>query len=240
MSNSNLFTLFLVVIVVVIIAEYLANDYGDLKKEVPGNVLNQSIDVSTLGYKLNGESDGGEFVVGGKESAGGSDLAGGAEGTGVAGNSDVPSAVQFEGNPKISFGLISGAGFENVSLQRYPFNGILFERVDIRDFKSVPVILQRVLKNNRDVIAELYEFHADSSLLAGEIYLLIKERAISVIEAGVNETDTCGDKSFFINYSDRPDNAFLVVKTGNSVYSLTYEKGLHKMVENVLKEISLN
>lgn len=236
MSNRNLFTLFIVVIVVIVIAEYLANDYSSLKSEIPADVLNRTIDVRDLGFNLN-PGDVGEdadFAVKGQE------VVGEGEGDVDSTGSEGLAESEFVGTPNITFKMVSTAGFENISLQRYPFSGLLFGKIDLRDFKSVPVIQQRVLSNNRDVVADFYEFHADSSLLAGEIYLLVKERASAVIEAGVNETDSYGDKSYFVNYSDDADTAFLVVKGGNSVYALTYEKGLHNKVENVLKEISLS
>ncbi|HLG25564.1 MAG TPA: hypothetical protein VI588_02100, partial [Candidatus Gracilibacteria bacterium] len=136
--------------------------------------------------------------------------------------------------PSITFGIVEQVGFKNVTLQRVPFSGILFERIDLRDFRSVPVIQQNVLQYNRDRAASFYELHADSKLLANEIYLLIKEKTGAAPGIGVNETNEFRDGSFYINYSDVPDSAFLVVRAEESVYALTYRKELHAFISSLL------
>jgi hypothetical protein len=139
---------------------------------------------------------------------------------------------------KIGFNLVTQSGFKNVTLQQLPFNGIVFEKIDMRDFMSVPVFKQNLLADNRDVSAGFYEFHADNSLLANEIYLLIKEKASSSIDTGINETNDFGEKSFYLNYKDKKDDAFLVVKISQSVYALQYEKNLHSFMKILLQNLS--
>jgi len=137
----------------------------------------------------------------------------------------------------ITFSLINDAGFKDISLQRVPFNGILFEIIDLRDFNSVPIVTQNLLQNNRIKVGTFYEFAAGSRLLSREIYQLLKDKAGKLIGASVNETNSFGDGSFFVNPVDHPDSVFLVVKSGDSVYSLAYLKDLHPQVKNLLAKL---
>ncbi|MCA9373837.1 hypothetical protein KC725_01615 [Candidatus Peregrinibacteria bacterium] len=242
MGKSNLFTLFVTVIVVVIAAEFLVNDYGTIED---------------VGTNLLSADDNGEEVVEDEQPAHDwsitfDELAGEeVEDKGIDEATDISFDLgDFEENDgespstteeptttaeaEISFGLIGLSGFQNVTLQRVPFNGILFERVDLRDFQSVEVVQQNLLQDNKEKIALFYEFHGDSDLLANEIYIYIKDKARNGLNVGINETNDYGDGSFYVNYTDIPDRAFLVVKTRESVYALTYEKRLHSFIESLL------
>lgn len=146
---------------------------------------------------------------------------------------DVPDAVM--GN--VSFTLINEAGFKEISLQRVPFNGILFELIDLRDFNSVPIVTQNLLKNNRIKVGTIYEFAAGSRLLSREIYQLLKDKAGKIIGSSLNETNSFGDGSFYLNPVEHPDSAFLVVKSGDSVYALAYLKDYHAQVSNLLVQL---
>jgi len=215
-SKSNILVVLLIIIVAVIAADMKANNYLEEIKEKPaGNAATASdeLKANVINFEAAGVLDDEKH-----ESE-------------VFSLSD-PSA------PKITFELISRTGLANVSLQRVPFNGIMFERVDLRDFKSVPVLKTNLVENGHDPIGEFYEFHASSSLLANEIYLLIKEKAGGSLESTVNETNDLGEKSFYINYSDKKITAFPVVKIGESVYALSYEKGLHSHMQTLIKLLS--
>jgi hypothetical protein len=139
----------------------------------------------------------------------------------------------------LSFGLVQSAGFNDTALQRAPFNGILFETIDLRDFKSVPVITNNLLEHNKTPVGTMNEFHAQSKDLANEIYEYLKEKGGKLIGASVNETNTFGDRSFYINFLEQKENVFLVVKQGENVYALTYKKGEHSNVQSLLKLLPL-
>ena len=138
----------------------------------------------------------------------------------------------------ITYATVSKSGFKDFSLQRVPFNGILFESIDLRDFKSVPVEVNNLLENNRKQVAAFYEFRAGSRMLSSEVYGLLKEKSGKLIGAAVNVTDSFGEGSFYVNFVERPASAFLIVNMGDNVYALTYLKDLHPMIKNLLAEIS--
>jgi hypothetical protein len=226
MSKTNLLTVFVTVIVVVIVAELLVNDYAtfpELQKQITGNVF--GADEISIDEDMMEGAGAINFDLGGLQPKSTVEL---------ADNIASADATNMQEKALISFGLIGQVGFENVTLQRVPFNGIMFERIDMRDFKSVPVIKQNLLQNNRQNIAEFYEIHAESQLLANEIFLLIKEKALQAIEAGINETNEYGEASYYINYVDRGNTAFLVVKVREGVYALSYKKELHAFIKSLI------
>jgi len=198
--------------IMVIVAELLVNDYTDtpgLKKNLQANVLQTSMEVA--------------------DPTGGTAAKNGAKNSIYDGVRPDPSASY------LSFGLVQSAGFEDMALQRVPFDGILFETMDLRDFKSVPVITNNFLEHNKDPIGTMNEFHAQSKDLANEIYNYLKEKAGKLIGASTNETNSFGERSFYINFLEQKDNAFLVVKQGENVYALTYKKGEHSNIQTLLK-----
>jgi len=211
MSKFSLFTLFLSATVVIIVAELLVNDYvkyPQVKGQLTANVL-QTDTAAVVGAKSPTVQSGA--------------------------NGSQDGALTDSG--KISFSVISSAGFKDVSLQRTPFNGVLFESIDLRDFKSVPVISNNLLQNNRNRIASFYEFSSQSPMLGKEVFSLLKEKSGKLIGATLNSTGGFGQGSFFINFVERPEYAFLVVNGGDNVYALTYLKELHPLVKNVLAQI---
>ncbi len=248
MGKTNLLTLFAIVIIVVVAAELLVNDYTsypDLEETMAVDEMNVNAQGNVLGANDVSSSDEGnaggnliDFNEDGLAPKVTSELnSGGTADTSVpkpALNTEVTETENSE-DPVISFSVVDQVGFNNVVLQRVPFNGIMFQKVDMRDFQSVPIFQQNLLQNNRDWVAEFYELHAESQLLANEIYLLIKEKASNSIEAGINETNEFGNGSFYINYSDRSNTAFLVVKVRESVYAFVYKKDLHPFVKSLIQ-----
>lgn len=145
--------------------------------------------------------------------------------------------VEVEITPIINFEMFTEAGSTGLTLQRIPFSGILFKSIDLRDLNSIPVVSQNVLHQNKQKIAVFSEIHGDSEAVADEVYALILDKGDSLLEASANETNDYGDGSFYLNFTDKPDDAFLVVKKGSNVYALTYEKSFHPFVETIVQLI---
>lgn len=243
MGKTNLLTLFITVIVVVVAAELLVNDYTsgeDLQKKMDASV--DTVAPAGTDPDMTGETTLLNFASESLAPKSTADLSASvinaepAPGEAVVAEGPKKDGKVIEETDKavITFALIGRVGFHNIVLQRVPFNGIMFEKVDMRDFASVPIIRQNLLQNNREQVAEFYEMHSESQLLANEIYLLIREKALTAIEAGVNETNDFGSGSFYINYSNRPDNAFLIVKVRESVYAFVYKKELHSFIKSLI------
>lgn len=208
MSKFSILTVFLSATIVVIVAELLVNEYA--KYPIPSN----SIKANVLTEATTAEKSQTQATT--QESA----------------------TKTNEPKAKITFELINKAGFTGASLQITPFSGILFESVDLRGFKSVNIISNNLLVNNRDKIASFYEFKAGNKALSDEIFKMLKEKFGSLINAGINDTNTFGSASFYVNFSERPNDTFLVVKADNDVYALTYKKEYHPNIKKLLWEIN--
>ncbi len=224
MSKFNLFSLFIVVVIVVVFAEILSHDYEgipDLRQQVFSSALQTQI----------------EGLVKPQNSAPKKHT------TSVS--ADTKSLPAFNTLPdnaamKIKFGLIQQAGFQDMTLQRVPFNGFIFEALDLRDLKSVNVFQHHLLKNNQEKIATLYEFSSSSFLLSKEVYLFLKEKAKGATNASLNETNEFGDNSFYLNFLEQKTRAFLVVNQGGNVYAFAYPKEYHasaKMLLSLLPKV---
>jgi hypothetical protein len=223
MRQPSLITVFLFAIAVVVGVEYFYDDFVATEANVSDEQHTQDTQANTFGEEaLNSPLS--------------LDLSAG-EDLGDSASTEQPVAKSLQAKANIAFDMVGRAGFKNVTLQRIPFSGIMFERIDLRDFKSVPVVKQNLLQNNKTVIATFYEFHAKTTPLANEIYSFIKDRAAGPIEAEINETNDYGSGSFFVNYSDKKNDTFLIVKASTSVYAYSYPKGSHSLIESLIKLI---
>lgn len=227
MSKFTLFTLFLSAVIVVIVAELLVDDYiKNPAKNLQANVLNTQVQNSAPGTVNNNVAP---------------NVTPAPQTLPVSPNSIVNPPADSSivpavdgASPKITFALVSASGFQDVTLQRSIFNGLLFEMVDIQDSLSTPVIQQHLLKNNTSRIATFYEFPFGNKGLSGEFYLLLKQKVMANINLVVNETNGFGEGSFYVNSVEHPEWVFLVVKKGNNVYALTYLKEYHPLVMQLL------
>ncbi len=135
---------------------------------------------------------------------------------------------------KITFPILQQAGFEGAVLQRIPFDGWLLKVLDIRQDFTLPVIVQNLLKNNAAPVATFYEFPTKSRTLADHLYGLLKTKFSLLKGASVNSTDEFVEHSFYVNFSKDAKSAFLVVKKGENVYALTYQKESHPFIQMLL------
>ena len=211
MSKFSIFTLFLASIVVVIIAELLVNQYV---KDPYGTHLQASVLTAGQTQQID--------VLKG---------AAGSQQTALPGSRQI---VQKKFNA-IEFETIKAAGFNNNEiLQINPFNGVLFDIVDIHDFNSVPVIQNNLLQNNRNRIAVFYQFQAKDGALANEVYQYLKDKSKSLMGATINETNSFGTASFYLNSLTEKANTFLVVKQKENVYALAYLKEYHPLIKQLI------
>ncbi len=133
-----------------------------------------------------------------------------------------------------SFSLLLEIGFKNVILAKIPFQGILFESIDLRDIKNVDIEVYNILDNDRRRIATFYAFNTHDGSIADELYSLVRQKALLLPNASLNETNAFGTASFYINFKERTTFTFLVVNQGRNVYALTYQKDLHPFIKKLI------
>ncbi len=119
------------------------------------------------------------------------------------------------------------AGFSSFVIKPKPFNGKLFDRFDLSMLSYLNIVEKEVLENNegnqRQVLLAV-EFELTDKSQNQEVYDYLKAKIKDELGASVNETNQFGLSSFFINFNEPTDQAFLVVKTRTNVYALSYPK----------------
>lgn len=232
MSKSSLFTLFLSATLVVMIAELLTDQYLKTPFQLKGDIFaaeNGTEERVSLAPAVKKPENSQPPVL----------IEGVTPGLDTlpldTQASDTQPGTNQDTQPLINFAVVQEAGFSAVTLQRVPFNGSIFDKIDISDRISMPVLQQNLLKNNVARDATFYEFSLKSHTLAQEIYALLKQKGSNQIGASVNETNGFGEKSFYVNFLDYPERAFLVVKKGGNVYSLSYVKIYHPFIQKLIQ-----
>lgn len=232
MSKSTLFTLFLAGILVVVVAELLADEYVKIPQTIEADTLQQEDTSGVLPPptpKIDTSSPASEAENPIEEKQPTS-----SENSATVLNPPPPSSHTHD-VPTINLELLTKAGFENVSLQRVLFQGNFLGLFDINDIASVPVIEQNALKNNAAPIAIFFEFSLQDEGTADELYQLLEQKAKGQLGVTVNETNSFRGHSFYINVLEHPEHVFLVVRTKKNVYALTYQKEYHASVTQLLQ-----
>lgn len=241
MSRTTTVIVFLSLSVAVAALDFKFNDYDEysqnLKENAAANVLNSTLEGESPAPNISAESkhDPSASAVESQPPGPEASDAGSRDNSGVylASAQASPQTSFLTEQIIITTQKLTEAGFNNVELKQSNFVGILFEKVDLRDFKSIEVIQQRSI--DQSVPLAFYEFHAHDPLLSQEIYVFIKQKAQDTLEHTVNETNDFGDNSFYLNDSRESGFVFLVVKTGESVYAMSYQKELHDSIKNLLR-----
>jgi hypothetical protein len=135
---------------------------------------------------------------------------------------------------QITLAVVKKAGFQNISLTPLDSNPLLFDTLDYEKFISLTVLVQNFAEGNSK-IATAHEFVAKSRILAHEIYLLLKEKFSGRLGLTVNEINDFGENSFYINFPNHQDDAFLVVKKSEYVYALSYQKKYHSLIQKLFQ-----
>lgn len=134
----------------------------------------------------------------------------------------------------LSSALLQKAGFQNFTLQAVPYAGKLLDRIAFADLSFIPTFESHLMKNQVARVASFYEFAPGSLQSAGEVYDLIKQKCTGEIGVILNETNSFGEASFYVNYFEFPEKVFLVFRKGTKVFAFTYSKELHEEVGKLI------
>lgn len=259
MSKSTIFTAFLAGLMMVIMAEFLVARFGN-SEHLKADVLDNEGKIQMSEVKSEGQNSKAEGIAS-QSSVNGSGngnfllavspnahaYASADTGTQQTFSMSLLGPVEKQTSPsekveapktlessKITFPILQQAGFEESVFQRIPFDGWLFGKLDLKTDLTLPVTVQNLLKNNVAKVATFYEFETKSKTLADRTYDLLKTKFSHLKGAGVNPTDEFLEHSFYVNFSQEPKRAFLVVKKGENVYALTYGKESHPFITMLL------
>ncbi len=126
----------------------------------------------------------------------------------------------------LSTSLLQKAGFQDYTLQAASYNGKLFGTIAFADLNFIPTFESHLMKSGVAKVASFYEFDPSSAQSAQEVYDLIKQKSSAEVGVILNETNSTGDGSFYVNYFEYPEKVFLVFKKGSKVFAFNYDKAL--------------
>lgn len=136
------------------------------------------------------------------------------------------------------------AGLKNFVVKPQPFNGKLFDQFDLSMLSYLNIIDKNVIvavDGNEKSVLRIYEFELPEKSQNQEVYDFLRAKLKDELEVKVNETNQFGLSSFFINFNEPKDDAFLVVKTRTNVYALSYPKakGSDKSSQELVSKLLL-
>lgn len=118
-------------------------------------------------------------------------------------------------------------GFANVVIKPIPFTGKMFDQFDLSVLADLDIVEKQVVRlyeGNEVQVLRAYEFNFADEQSAAEIYDFLKAKFKDSLGVTINQTNQFGLGSFYINFGEPREQAFLVVKTRNNVYALSYPK----------------
>lgn len=133
---------------------------------------------------------------------------------------------------------LKSAGFTNTTLDTEAFDGFLYKTIYVQDLKDLK-IFKNVIKSADSILCKVYIIDVGPMNTPKDVYDTLKARGSEGLDIEINETNTFGDSSFFMNDSRRQNVAFLTVRFGNLIYGFSYPKEYHPQVENLIKLLDM-
>lgn len=224
MNKFTIFTVILAVSVITVTLDLAVRDYFDVKE---GETSVISAPVSA------GADEPQEVAASAQERASASDFS-------AAQPLVPPESPVFIEEPAISAPsvtitqeAIKNAGFENGFTEKH-FDGKVFQLLDITKNPVDSIGLYEVTKDGV-AIASVTEISLRDEIRALQLYILLQNKTKPYIDLSLNETNAYGDRSFYINHQKKPDEAFLVVKIGKTLYGFAYVKTYHPQIKRLIQ-----
>lgn len=129
--------------------------------------------------------------------------------------------------------IIANAGFSGDFKEEH-FDGKLFQLLDITKHPVDAISLYMISENGAPV-ASVTEIVLRDEIRALALYSLLQNKTKPYIDLSLNETNAYGDRSFYINHAKKPDEAFLTVKIGKTIYGFAYVKFYHPQIKKLIQ-----
>jgi len=131
---------------------------------------------------------------------------------------------------------IVNSGFTGGYLEPQDYDGFVYKTISLGDLYGLSVSKYSIT-NGQTIYSKAYAIVPQDVSTAGEIYSVMKVRAAEGLEVDVNETNTHGDASFYMNDVRRQHVAFLTVRKGGLIYAFAYPKDYHDQISALVKSL---
>lgn len=129
---------------------------------------------------------------------------------------------------------LKGFGFENMRLERVSADGLLFQLIDVTDIVNLSKIRFN-LTDGKNVYGVLTEFMLADETKSGNFYAILKQKGSAFApDIKLNETNSFGAHSFYMNDTKRLGTAFVAVLSGNRVFTFSYPKASQEFFKKVI------
>lgn len=224
MHKFTIFTIILSVMVIMVVADLVLNDYmgnSQMALEESTPVVGSVVDPELRGDE--GEAvvtDDVETVVIDDETEN-SDLV----------DSEFVSDVVLDEMP-VPVGLITPeliASFNLLEprLETEIYDGLLYGFWEMTDDFSNFTILEHKIFDGPNFMASLYEIQGENEIQAFAAYEALRQIALTSPLGDLNENNSYGDASFYFNHSTKMNTVYMIVRKGLGVYAFQYGHDVH-------------
>lgn len=133
---------------------------------------------------------------------------------------------------------VVNSGFVGAYLSDEQYDGMIYKSISLGDLIGVDV-KKHSITNGTTVYAKVYSIIVEDSSNVGNVYDVLKLRALDGISIEVNETNQFGNASFYMNDPRRDSVAFLTVRIGFKLYGFSYPKQYHPQIRNLVSNLML-
>jgi hypothetical protein len=217
MQKFTIFSVFFSVILLILVAELFSNDYFNKNENLGASIFGSTDTSSDPTKSLVDDFKG---VVRDKADE--------------ILDENLPKVNPLSGKKHLTNDFLTQAGFNNPNIETDVFNGKIFDFINLSDVGITDVIKGKIYEK-ADLSGVYFEIRLDNISTAKEAYTLIMEKAKSDIEVNVNETNSYGESSFYINPTKATDQVYLVIRVRNYVYGFNYPKSNHQKFVELIK-----
>lgn len=221
MHKFTLFTIGLSVVVILVVAEVVVNDYLGADFSAEETVV-EEVEVITPQDVANPE------VRGDESDSPQSEIL---EETPIE-VEPAPIAAQGSLTPE----LLASIGVLEPKVETTPFQGLIFGLFDVSNEFSGFTVFEHKLFDGSNFIGMVYEIATENELQTFGAYETLRQKAQGSSLGTVNENDNYGEASFYFNHATKTSTVFLVVQKTGHVYALQYSPSLHGSVMKPLLE----
>lgn len=134
---------------------------------------------------------------------------------------------------RITQNLLAQSDFKAILLEKQ-FSGKVFQLLDITKIPIDAVNFYEI-SDGRTSVVSITEIALQDEIRALQLYVLLQNKTKTYIDVSLNETNAYGDRSFYINHAKKPEEAFLTVKMGRTIYSFAYVKFYHPQIKKMIQ-----
>ncbi len=149
-------------------------------------------------------------------------------------NEDTLASIKFtKEDTLITKEILSSVKIENPTIKKLDFSGKIFEEIDIEDEKDY--VIEENIFSAESYIGTVYEIHFNGPIDADSYYEEILSLAKKLENVDINENNSFGEKSFYINDSQKKNTVQIISKNDKYIFGFKYPHTSHSTFKTLSK-----